>query len=258
MAKDSTHPETRLKISRAEFSAKLRTQIEKGKELLLGHNGRYQELENLHRRFLSWDEFNKSLIARALTNQKEADNYDSGFFGNLGPPDREADMIAHDEDVSQQLRKLESLLERIELWDEVNPNHQSNAELNFWPAIHPEIVRVSKVRFESGQYADSAEAAMKEVNTQVKELYKTRTGIELDGTSLMKNAFSVSNPTLKLGDATDTGRAMQQGYMELFSGAMLAVRNPKAHANIVIDAKRGMHFLFLASLLMSKLEELLK
>jgi len=43
--------------------------------------------------------------------------------------------------------------------------------------------------------------------------------------------------------------------MLLFAGAMRSIRNPKAHANIEIDHVRALHHLFVASLLMSKLDE---
>ena len=47
----------------------------------------------------------------------------------------------------------------------------------------------------------------------------------------------------------------QLGYMEIFAGTMTGIRNPKAHSNIVIDEERGTHLLYLASLLMYKLDE---
>jgi len=36
---------------------------------------------------------------------------------------------------------------------------------------------------------------------------------------------------------------------------MTGIRNPKAHANVEIRHERAVHFLFLASLLMFKLDE---
>jgi hypothetical protein len=43
--------------------------------------------------------------------------------------------------------------------------------------------------------------------------------------------------------------------MQIFAGAMTGIRNPKAHANIIIDSNRAIHFLFLASLLMYVIDE---
>ncbi len=126
----------------------------------------------------------------------------------------------------------------------------------FWSDIHSEVVRVAQRRFESGHFADAVEAAFKEVNSRVKELVKSETGEEFDGAKLMNRAFSVEKPLIVLGDlATETGRSIQQGYMQLFAGAMTGIRNPKAHANIEIDERRAVNFLHLASLLMCKLDE---
>jgi uncharacterized protein (TIGR02391 family) len=72
----------------------------------------------------------------------------------------------------------------------------------------------------------------------------------------MKNAFSVNNPIIKIGDlSNETGRNVQQGYMEMFAGAMTGIRNPKAHNNQTItqsDAIRKLHF---ASMLMYMIDE---
>ena len=67
----------------------------------------------------------------------------------------------------------------------------------------------------------------------------------------MKEAFSVENGTFKLKDlATENGKSLQQGYMEIFSGAMKGIRNPKAHANIEIDEIEAWEKIILASHLM--------
>lgn len=125
-----------------------------------------------------------------------------------------------------------------------------------WNLLHPIVVKVAKPRFDSGHFADSVEAALKEVNDIVRTIVKDRTGEELDGADLMNKAFSPKNPVIVLDDmATVTGRNIQQGYMLLFAGSMTGVRNPKAHANIDIDERRALHFLFLASLLLFKIDE---
>ena len=74
----------------------------------------------------------------------------------------------------------------------------------------------------------------------------------------MTQAFSVKNPVLTLADLSDeTGRNIQLGYMKIFEGSIIGIRNPKAHANLVIDQSRAIHLLFLASLLMFKIDEAL-
>ncbi len=79
--------------------------------------------------------------------------------------------------------------------------------IDFWELIHPLIKSISKSRFDSEHYADSVESAMKEVNVRVKTIVKNITGNEDDGSSLMKKAFSVNNPVIRLDDTSnETGR----------------------------------------------------
>ena len=130
------------------------------------------------------------------------------------------------------------------------------ASFDFWDMLHPSVTGVARKRFESGHYADAVESALKALNVHVKKIYKTKTGEELDGVPLMRKAFAHTSPIIQLGDlAEQTGRNIQQGYMDLFAGAIAGIRNPKAHDNIIIDEARAIHHLFLASLLFYKLDE---
>lgn len=127
---------------------------------------------------------------------------------------------------------------------------------DLWAVLHRSVVVVAETRFEAGHFADAVEAALKEVNSRVKAFVRVKIDEDLDGSALMKKAFSPNHPIISLGDlSTESGRSMQQGYMELFSGSMSGVRNPKAHANVSISKERCVEFLFLASLLMGKLDE---
>lgn len=129
-------------------------------------------------------------------------------------------------------------------------------ESDFWGIIHRDIIEVSKGKFEDEYYADSVESAFKEINKRVKDIVKDKTGVELDGSGLMQKAFSINRPIIELDNLSyNTGKDIQKGYMQIFSGAMTGIRNPKAHANITISREKAIHFIFLASLLMYKLDE---
>ena len=126
----------------------------------------------------------------------------------------------------------------------------------FWNLLHPIVAKIARTRFESGHFADCVEAALKEVNQAVRATVKARAGEELDGTQLMHKAFSAERPIIVLDDlASVCGKDIQKGYHLIFAGTMIGIRNPKAHANLEIDQIRAIHFLFLASLLMFKLDE---
>ena len=122
--------------------------------------------------------------------------------------------------------------------------------------IHKSIVDVAKQKFEDGHCADAVESVFKGINTRVKEIVRDKTREELDGAKLMFKAFSIDNPIIHLADlSTQTGKNIQEGYMYIFAGAMRGIRNPGAHENITIEEERATHYIFLASLLMYKLDE---
>lgn len=127
---------------------------------------------------------------------------------------------------------------------------------DFWGFIHPKIRSITEAKFEAGFYADAVETGLKEVNKQVKLYVLNKTGKELDGTGLMTTAFSMNNPIIRLSAlSSETDRNIQQGYMQIFAGTMQGIRNPKAHDNLTLTKTRTIHLLFLASLLMEKLDE---
>lgn len=125
-----------------------------------------------------------------------------------------------------------------------------------WTQLHPAVVEVARARFSDGHYADSVEAAFKAFNSAVKLAVEGKVADSCDGAPLMQQAFSAQNPLLVLADMnTQSGRNIQLGYMQIFSGAMTGIRNPKAHDNIIIDASRAIHLLFLASLCFFRLDD---
>jgi len=127
---------------------------------------------------------------------------------------------------------------------------------SIWHLIHPAICGVARQKFDDGHYADAAETAFKAVNTRVKQAWKAAGEPEKDGKALMLSAFSLGRAIVRLDDlSTESGKNIQEGYMHIFAGAMQAIRNPKAHEIVTITPGRALHFLTLASLLMSKLDE---
>lgn len=138
----------------------------------------------------------------------------------------------------------------------------STGNNDFWDMIHPQIIKTSKKLFEDTHYANSAEDAFIEINARVKCLYKiikpTCAKIP-DGEAAMTAMFSPNNPMIKFSDiSTETGRNIQKGYMQLFSGAISAFRNPKAHENISLESEECKHRLIFASMLMYRLDEGIK
>lgn len=137
----------------------------------------------------------------------------------------------------------------------IDKSQGSNISGIDWNVIHPLIKTVSQERFCFAQYADAVEAAFKAVNNEVKAIVLEKTGEELDGNQLMQKAFNRNCPIIRFSEVDRrTEQDIQQGYQFMFSGAILGIRNPKAHEVESIskaDAVRKLHF---ASMLMFKLD----
>lgn len=119
--------------------------------------------------------------------------------------------------------------------------------------FHPRVIAASKSLFRNGHYASAILEAYKAVNNFVKE----KTNLALDGKALMSKVFNEEAPIIKLNELlTQSELDEQEGFKFLFMGAMVGIRNPKAHDNIVqTDPYRTLEYLSLASLLMKRIEE---
>lgn len=115
-------------------------------------------------------------------------------------------------------------------------------------ALHPTIQQAANSLYATGHYRQALLDAFIAVDNTV----QTKSQLAGSGTRLMEVAFSPGNPVLKMGDSSDE----QQGFMALFRGAMLAIRNPKAHSlNGTHDAQRALEWLSFASVLLRNLDE---
>lgn len=119
--------------------------------------------------------------------------------------------------------------------------------------IHPEVQRAVSRLFEGGHYSNAVEDACKVLDG----LVKLRSGKQdLSGTELMQLVFSPKNPILRFSKLeTETERSEQQGMMFLYSGAMLALRNPRAHELIEDDPEKALEYIAFISLLAKSLDK---
>jgi len=113
--------------------------------------------------------------------------------------------------------------------------------------LHPEIARAAGTLFQNGHYANAIEDACKALDGLVR-LRSRR--FDLSGTELMQKVFSPNDPILRFNASqTESDKSEQQGRMFLFSGAMLAVRNPRAHGIIEDSAENALDYIAFLSLL---------
>lgn len=161
----------------------------------------------------------------------------------------------HAKNIERAISKLKTIIELFkEKLDDLSESDDGRALKAFSALdIHPEIERAVTKLFQNGHYSNAVEDACKVLDG----LVKIRSGKhDLSGTELMQNVFSVKSPILKFGDiSTETGRSEQQGMMFLYSGAMLALRNPRAHELIEDDPEKALEYIAFLSLLAKSLDK---
>lgn len=119
--------------------------------------------------------------------------------------------------------------------------------------IHPRLPSIVKNLFDDGYYAQASFEAFKFLDKEVQRL----SGSIGNGSKLMMSVFSVDAPVIKLNSLESASeKDEQRGFQFIFSGAFLAIRNPRGHEFGMIDTPdKCLDHLSLASLLLRKLEE---
>lgn len=83
--------------------------------------------------------------------------------------------------------------------------------------------------FKDGHHARAVEEAYKLLDNLVKK----KAGLQdsdLTGVKLMQKVFSPNKPMLKLNEGVSSSEQNEQsGYMQILSGCMTGIRNPRAH-----------------------------
>lgn len=119
--------------------------------------------------------------------------------------------------------------------------------------LHPRIKEVAAPLYRDGHYAEAIFSASKALVNMVKERANRH---DIDGASLMREVFTRNDPILAFNDLSDdTDKVEQQGMMNLYEGAVLAVRDPRAHSFLSDSPERALEYIGLLSLLANRLEE---
>jgi uncharacterized protein (TIGR02391 family) len=179
-------------------------------------------------------------------NTKEfAHAYGGSLHFNMSDRELQAN---HHEQTRNRKAVLESIIEQLEI---LAPPAAQVAEGKY--EFHPMIALVSGQLFRDGHYKQAA----LEGYIRVIEEVKTKSGLPLDGDSLVNRAFGCESQTSVIqfnSLQTDAERDEQKGIMFLFKG-IVGLRNSKAHSNRLFnDPRRAHEYLALASLLMRLLE----
>lgn len=118
--------------------------------------------------------------------------------------------------------------------------------------IHSKIHGISKKLFDDGHYALATFEAYKLIDKQVSAMAK----VNESGVKLMMKVFSEQSPLIRLTNLTTTSeKDEQEGFKFIFSGAVMAIRNPRGHEYGIKDSPTEcLDHLSLASMLLRRLE----
>jgi uncharacterized protein (TIGR02391 family) len=114
--------------------------------------------------------------------------------------------------------------------------------------FHPIVIETASRLYSDGHYRQAVLDTYIALVQRVKEVSGRA---DLDNTALMQTVFSPKNPIVVLSEDPDE----QMGYMWMFTGAVMGVRNPKAHRlDKLSDAQRAKEWLAFSSALFRLLD----
>lgn len=178
---------------------------------------------------------------------------DSAGYGMYQTPHSEVIQGLH-EGKAREILNLKTIIERFEerlTTPALSPSERSRAAFRDLD-LHPEILRTCVALFEDEHYSEAVEAACKALDLLVK-LRSMRS--EPSGTELMQLVFSPRAPILAFNlQSNESERSEQQGMMYLFAGAMLAIRNPRAHGLVTDHPERAVECISFISMLAKSLD----
>jgi uncharacterized protein (TIGR02391 family) len=119
--------------------------------------------------------------------------------------------------------------------------------------LHPRIAGACAELYRGGHYRNAVLDASVALVNLVKEKSRRH---DLDGAGLMSLVFTKNKPILAFNDLKDrTDEDEQEGMMHLFVGAVLALRNPRAHALLNDSPELALEYIALISLLAKRVDE---
>lgn len=119
--------------------------------------------------------------------------------------------------------------------------------------IHPQFPQKVRRLFDDGHHAEATFEAFKYVDKVVQKHSK----VSESGMKLMMQVFDESKPVLQLTGLSNASEVDEQkGYKFLFSGAVMAIRNPRGHEiDVNDDPDVCLDHLAFASMLLRRLEQ---
>ncbi|MBI4311125.1 MAG: TIGR02391 family protein [Chloroflexi bacterium] len=178
----------------------------------------------------------------------EGQGFDPAELGNLGRHIHFGDEHDYHDILERDLVSVEENAEK-----HVREALPINTQVGIEELLHPFIHEHAFQHYLNGNYR---EAVLNSI-VAVFDLIRERTGLDLDGEKLVGRAFSLDRARLILSELdTESGRNDQKGFIQIFSGTYLGIRNPKAHSLVHdLDKIKAAQYLIFASLLARRVAE---
>lgn len=172
----------------------------------------------------------------------------------IGKPDSKYQTEFEDH-IPQTITMLQGLIARLE---EKQADHAGDPKKRGETAfenleLHPRIYSACAELYRDEHFRNAVLDASVALVNMVKEKSRRH---DLDGAPLMRTVFSRNDPALAFNDLKDQSDLdEQEGMMHLFEGAVLALRNPRAHTLSDDDPEQALEYIALLSLLAKRLEQ---
>jgi uncharacterized protein (TIGR02391 family) len=159
------------------------------------------------------------------------------------------------QEISQTITMLEGIIRRIEeKREELGGSLAARTRSTFEGLdLHPRIAAVCVDLYRDRHYRQAVLDASIALVNYVKEKSRRH---DLDGVPLMSTVFSANSPVLAFNALADqTDKDEQQGMMHLFMGAVLALRNPRAHSVFDDSPELALDAIAFLSMLAKRLDD---
>jgi uncharacterized protein (TIGR02391 family) len=159
------------------------------------------------------------------------------------------------EGIPQTIKLLDGLVVQLqEKLDDLQRDTTARARSAFESLdLHSRIAGVSAHLYRDGHYKQAVLDGSIALVNYVKEKSGQHS---LDGSKLMTMVFSANSPLLGFNEMKDqTDRDEQEGFMHLFQGAVLALRNPRAHTIFDDSPEIALDCIAFLSMLAKRLED---
>ena len=144
-------------------------------------------------------------------------------------------------------------MQHIEVtWGKAPPARVAVVRRLTFENLHEHVQAAAGELFADGHFASAVSEAFKSIEVRVRKL----TGLDRSGAKLMGDAFGTESPIIDIAkESGQTGKDEREGFLALFRGAAIGIRNPKAHELFKPeDPQQALEYLGFASLLHRRID----